>query len=390
MKKTFLFHMFVLIYLVSQAQTAEQLINVHNFNNLAAINAIINPNQGSFAYNTDNEFIYFFNGSTWLQLPETPIGGGWGLNGNSISSSNFLGPTNNQPLRLRTNNIERWRIETNGNLTPATTNIVFGQDGLISNTNGHNNIAIGQHNLKDNTTGHNNIAIGEWLLNSTERWPLDKNTTGNNNIAIGPGSSFQNITGSNNTAFGSYTATGTNFSNTSSLGRNTSVSASNQIRLGTPDIRGAVNFTGIPDARFKENLKDNVLGINFIMGLKPLTYNFNTKKMNLLQLDTVIYSTERYLELYEIRQIGFLAQEVEALADSLSFDFHAVDKPQTDKDIYRIRYAEFVAPIVKAIQEQQTILDQQLAKLEQQNQKLETQELSTKKLYNRIDKKLKP
>ena len=48
---------------------------------------------------------------------------------------------------------------------------------------------------------------------------------------------------------------------------------------------------------------------------------------------------------------GFIAQEVEAAAKKLNYDFSGVDKPQTKDGLYGLRYADFVAPLVKAVQE---------------------------------------
>jgi hypothetical protein len=48
---------------------------------------------------------------------------------------------------------------------------------------------------------------------------------------------------------------------------------------------------------------------------------------------------------------GFLAQEVEAAAKSIGFDFSGVDSPKNENDMYGLRYAEFVVPLVKAVQE---------------------------------------
>ena len=48
---------------------------------------------------------------------------------------------------------------------------------------------------------------------------------------------------------------------------------------------------------------------------------------------------------------GFIAQEVEAAAREIGYDFHGVVLPQNEKDNYGLRYAEFVVPIVKAVQE---------------------------------------
>ncbi len=50
-------------------------------------------------------------------------------------------------------------------------------------------------------------------------------------------------------------------------------------------------------------------------------------------------------------QCGFIAQEVEAAATNIGFDFYGVDKPQSDKYLYGLRYAQFVVPLVKAVQE---------------------------------------
>jgi len=48
---------------------------------------------------------------------------------------------------------------------------------------------------------------------------------------------------------------------------------------------------------------------------------------------------------------GFIAQEVEAAAKKVGFNFDGVDAPKNEHDLYGIRYAEFVVPLVKAVQE---------------------------------------
>jgi len=42
---------------------------------------------------------------------------------------------------------------------------------------------------------------------------------------------------------------------------------------------------------------------------------------------------------------------VEEAAKELGYDFSGVDAPKNDKDFYGLRYAEFVVPLVKAVQE---------------------------------------
>ena len=69
-----------------------------------------------------------------------------------------------------------------------------------------------------------------------------------------------------------------------------------------------------------------------------------------------------------MRQTGFIAQEVEQTANELNFEFSGVDKPQTENEFYGLRYAEFVVPLAKAIQEQQA----QIEALQKENEALKT------------------
>jgi trimeric autotransporter adhesin len=65
------------------------------------------------------------------------------------------------------------------------------------------------------------------------------------------------------------------------------------------------------------------------------------------------------------RQIGFVAQEVEAIVKKSGYVFSGIEAPQNEEDPYTIRYAEFVVPLVKAVQE----LSSQVADLQQQLKK---------------------
>jgi chromosome condensin MukBEF complex kleisin-like MukF subunit len=54
---------------------------------------------------------------------------------------------------------------------------------------------------------------------------------------------------------------------------------------------------------------------------------------------------------------GFVAQEVERAAKDAGYDFSGVDKPKNENDMYGLRYSEFVVPLVKAVQEQQQMIN---------------------------------
>ena len=71
---------------------------------------------------------------------------------------------------------------------------------------------------------------------------------------------------------------------------------------------------------------------------------------------------------------GFIAQEVEATAKKMNYDFSGVDAPKNDQDFYGLRYSEFVVPLVKAVQELSAInkvKDEKIAALEDRLSKIE-------------------
>ena len=60
-----------------------------------------------------------------------------------------------------------------------------------------------------------------------------------------------------------------------------------------------------------------------------------------------------------MRRTGFIAQEVEAAAMESGFEFSGVNKTKTVTDHYSLSYESFVAPLVKALQEQQKLITKQ-------------------------------
>jgi hypothetical protein len=75
-----------------------------------------------------------------------------------------------------------------------------------------------------------------------------------------------------------------------------------------------------------------------------------------------------------IRYSGFIAQEVEAAARSVGYEFSGVDAPKNEKDLYGLRYAEFVVPLTKAVQELVQEVEElkiQIAQLQKENVELQ-------------------
>ncbi len=269
-------------------------------------------------------------------------------------------------------------------------NSAFGFHALYSSTTGINNTATGSQALYSNTTGHNNDAHGyQALLYNLSGYynqafgvqALQNNTTGIKNIAIGYEAGIFGDVNSNCTYIGyqSKNAAITSYSNSSAFGSQSALTADNQVRVGNSNVTsigGYAAWTNISDKRFKSNIKEDVKGLEFILKLRPITYNLDIDKindfLNITEYDKVSASKKSAQ-----RQTGFIAQEVEKSANELGFEFSGVDKPKNENDHYGLRYSQFVVPLVKAVQE-----------LNDKNEKLEKENTLLKARLDRIEKKL--
>ena len=124
-------------------------------------------------------------------------------------------------------------------------------------------------------------------------------------------------------------------------------------------IRGQVNLSLYSDERVKDNVAENVPGLDFINRLRPVTYNYNIHKENAIMFGGKKPDPdfEGKYDIEKLRMTGFIAQEVAAAANASGFDFSGVVKPANVNDLYSLRYSEFVVPLVKAVQEQETKID---------------------------------
>ena len=238
--------------------------------------------------------------------------------------------------------------------TVGTANLADGYQALLSNTSGNFNTASGFGALNSNTTGGYNTATGISSLNF--------NTTGNSNTAVGREALYANKIGNNNTAVGYWAGpnTGTdNLSNTTALGNSAKPLADNQVRIGNSSVTsigGYTSWTNLSDKRFKKYINNNIPGLDFILQLKPVSYQLDIEKLNDFigipdSLQNNEFDKRSAMEKEAIIQTGFIAQDVEKAAQSLGFDFSGVDTPKNKNDHYGLRYAEFVVPLVKAVQE---------------------------------------
>ena len=272
--------------------------------------------------------------------------------------------------------------------TTGNYNTASGTSSLRFNTEGYQNTASGASSLSSNTTGDQNTASGAFSLYS--------NTTGNYNTASGVSSLYSNTTGNYNTAIG-YNAffSGDSFSNSTALGANTTITASNQVRLGNnavTSIGGQVDWTTLSDSRFKTENAAKVPGFDFIKKLRPVTYYVDHEAMNRyleapkgedVQNRSSLEAKNTYKPSYtKTLESGFMAQEAEQAAKELGYEFNGVDAPKNDKDYYGLRYDQFVVPLVKAVQE----LNEKLEQKDAENDQLRAMLLELEKRSAKLEK----
>ena len=327
----------------------------------------------------------------------------WLTTGNAgLTSGNFIGTTDAAPLIFKVKNNASGRIDFLS--TKAGTalgfqamkansgagNTAFGYLSMTANTFGYANTSAGQYSMNKNVDGFSNTAFGSEALRQNVSGSLNTafgqaalaGSTSGDNTAVGRYSLLSVTTGGGNTALGS--ATNVNdgtLTNLTLLGFYATGTASNQVRVGNSSVTsigGQVGWSTLSDARVKNNIKQNVPGLAFINKLQPITYNLNLNAVDqIIQMPTtdatgktIQFSTQDIAARKAKEQIiysGFAAQDVEKIAKGLGYDFSGVDAAKNSKDLYGLRYAEFVVPLVKAVQE----LDaNQNAEVKSQNEKI--------------------
>lgn len=337
--------------------------------------------QAALGNNTEGEFNAAFGYGVLVSNSTGSLNTGIGVQAlfdNTIGESNTatggLAMTSNTEGSANTaNGVSALNANTIGNANTA-----LGCQSLNFNTEGEGNVAVGYQTLFSNDLGTVNTAVGTSALALNEGG--DNNTaigfqalvnsvSGNNNTAVGNNAMFNNTTGSNNTIIGgnANVSVGT-LSNATALGNAATVNANNKIRFGNSSVtvvEGQVAYSFPSDGRFKFNVSEDVAGLDFIKRLRPVNYQFDTRKFEeFLTANMTEEARSQHLEGVDfttsssVTHTGFIAQEVEQAAREAGYNFDGVHTPASDADNYSIAYSQFVVPLVKAIQEQQTMIEQ--------------------------------
>ena len=311
------------------------------------------------------------------------FGEGTGYNNLSGSENSFFGRTAGFNSTTGVNN-SFFGLSAGYNDSIGSSNSFVGRNAGFNTGSGNNNSFLGEGAGYLNTFGSENVFAG--------RTSGFNNSTGNSNTAAGFDALSVNTTGSNNTAIGRNANVSSGvLSNATAIGSNAIVNASNKIRLGNAAvtvIEGQVAYTFPSDDRFKINVTETVKGLDFIMKLRPVIYNFQARRYEAFLLKDkaaeTAFASYNYDASESIRQSGFIAQEVEKAANETGYDFNGVIIPKTNRETYSLAYSQFVVPLVKAMQEQQEMINVLKTELEL----IKTQTRDQQKRYELLLKRI--
>jgi len=199
--------------------------------------------------------------------------------------------------------------------------------------NGENNISIGNGAHSAPLLGFFNVGIGTNALN--------QQTGGDFNVAVGNDALFNLNTGANNTAIGKAAgSTVAAFNNTTSLGHNSQPQADNEIVLGDNNVQtlrcNTQVISALSDLRDKNNVEDLRLGVDFLMDLKPVSWDWERR-------DGTMEGK---------KDSGFIAQFTDNVVQAHSAEDILPSLVNRDNpDAWQMGNAALIPVLVKAIQE---------------------------------------
>jgi trimeric autotransporter adhesin len=126
-----------------------------------------------------------------------------------------------------------------------------------------------------------------------------------------------------------------------------------------------VGWSTFSDGRYKNDVQEDVKGLDFILKLRPVSYAVDAAGLDDYFANKKIRADKNLQGSFLKRESGFIAQEVETAAKETRFSFSGVDSPEKPEGLYALRYADFVVPLVKAVQEQQLVIEKLTRQAEQ-------------------------
>jgi hypothetical protein len=155
--------------------------------------AIATPATGLKVYDTTTNTFWYFNGVIWVQVLNANTG--WALAGNTLAGTEILGSTNNQPVRMFSNNTERMRILATGQVAVNST-ATFANSTFYSLATGNNNAVDG------NAAGTGAAVYGQNTGTGQGVYGISSNATGLGLYGVNTNAAGTAIYGFNNAVAG--------------------------------------------------------------------------------------------------------------------------------------------------------------------------------------------
>ena len=286
---------------------------------------------GGFAfahqYGSDNAFLGTFAGN-FTMTGNANTGLGWAAlafdtSGHDNTATGFFCLTNNSTGAFNTGNGSQ-SLYQNGT---GTMNSALGVGSLYANTSGSYNTGIGANagNRSDTIVGYDNVSAAVFQPSESGSW---------------------------NTFVGEGTGATAQVDNCTAVGVDAYCTASNQVRLGNRfvgSIGGEVGWSALSDIRAKTDVRDISLGLDFVLALRPVEYRLRSGNGK--------------------TDLGFVAQDIEAL---LGDGYNVLDIGGDPERTLSLRHTDLIAPLVKAIQEQQAQITEQSKTIQAQEAQIQT------------------
>ena len=270
-------------------------------------------------------------------------------------------------------------------ITTGDDNTFVGYQAGDALDEGKGNVAIGLNCLGSDTFGCRNIAIGHAALIS-QNFTSETNAfniaigysagaaieTGVQNTIIG-GECHDNLTtGDRNVAIGYNNGpSAVDVDNEIVIGNSVTGGGTNTVKIGlaggtaTLGLDGSdTSWAAASDLRLKKDVADSTVGLSFINALRPVTFKWNDK--NAISNGLPQYDAESSGPVYGEGKAhhGFIAQEVKTVIDAHSDVANGHNIWNEDPDgTQQISQGNLVPMLVKAIQEQQTLIESLTARI---------------------------
>ncbi len=349
-------------------------LNVTNFNatNLSAnnLNASISMNAPSYSIGSQrilsnggvgNLFAGVQAGANNTGAQNSFFGASAGNNNTTGSENAFFG--NNSGSSNGAGSFNVFFGTNAGQTNQGSFNTFIGRQAGFSNTTGAGNVFLGNDTGLNNLTGSSNTLVGSGAnvgaagLSFATAIGAGATASASNTITLGRSNGFDRIRMPGGMGDGLSLNGNTLFLRGSTDNLSSIVSTAAEVGFNSPDrffwnangsarmvlesngnlFIGGVLFQN-SDARYKTNIQTYAGGLDAVMRLRGVTYNWKPE----LQKDARL-------------QIGFIAQEVETVLPELV---------NTDANGYKsVSYANAVPVLVEAVKEQQTQIQAQQAEL---------------------------